>query len=199
MGLSLKKASLLGGPNCLKTLSYLIPETIRINIMDELFDVKDSNNPFLQFNDSPVNPVRKRAKTQRRAQSLPTNKSSAGYNLGDLLVPQTSITKKGGKRKYSAPRRVKEHFSFDIPYPTGGFDLEDDMSMLKIPNSPKSGRKTQQRKAGRVAATGEAPATLRTVASVPAPLLENFEETTIAVNVGSQKRATSAHTTSRRY
>jgi len=122
--------------------------TIRINIMDELFDVKDSNNPFLQFNDSPVNPVRKRAKTQRRAQSLPTNKSSAGYNLGDLLVPQTSKTKKGGKRKYSAPRRVKEHFSFDIPYPTGGFDLEDDMSMLKIPNSPKSGRKKNPAKKG---------------------------------------------------
>lgn len=114
--------------------------------MDELFDIKDSNNPFLQFNDPPIKPVRKRAKTQRRALSLPTNKSSAGYNLGDLLVPQTSKTKKGGKRKYSAAQRVKEHFSLDISYPTGGFDLEDDMSMLKIPNSPKTGRKKKPAK-----------------------------------------------------
>jgi len=120
--------------------------------MDELFIVKDSHNPFLQFHGngcaSPLKPDRKRAKTQRRAQSLPTNKSSSGYNLGDLLDPKTSKSKKGGKRKFSAPRKMKEQFLLDLSYPLGGFDLEGDMKMLKIPQSPKSGRRKTPVKKG---------------------------------------------------
>jgi len=121
--------------------------------MDHIFTFKDSHNPFLQFTESaeavsPLKPERKRARTHRRAISLPTNKTSSGHNLGDLLVPEISKTKKVGKRKLSASRKMSELFSFDVSYPHGESNLEGDMKMLNIPNIPKLTRKQKIGKKG---------------------------------------------------
>lgn len=147
--------------------------------MDNLFDMKHefTFNPFGAFDEdvevsSPVKPHRKRAKTsQRRATSLPTKKGSAGYNIGELLLPakpKASSTTRG-KRKYSAGNKKAKQ-----PIPpivgngngngTSPFDLEGDMSMLKIPNSPRAStgrKKTPHGKGGAQRRSSSNPEKLR--------------------------------------